>query len=126
MAVAGSPRTLSPIVATVQDWYRSLPLCTKALFSLLTGIFVLQLATGYDTNRICLSTDLVVRHHQVYRLITAPFFHLGPWHLLFNMMTFVHIGSSLERNVGSVQFLHISLLLVVAEGLLYLALELAA
>ena len=46
----------------------------------------------------------------VYRLITAPLVHGGVLHLLFNMLAFVPIASSLERSQGT---LHLAALLAV-------------
>jgi rhomboid domain-containing protein 1 len=41
----------------------------------------------------------------VHRLLTASIFHAGLLHVVFNMMAFVPIGCSLERLMGSVQFM---------------------
>ena len=38
-------------------------------------------------------------------MLTASIFHAGLLHVVFNMMAFVPIGCSLERLMGSVQFM---------------------
>ena len=62
----------------------------------------------------------------VYRLITSPFIHGGVLHIALNMMTLVPIGSSLERNQGTLGLANVITLLILGGGLAYLLLALAA
>jgi GlpG protein len=38
---------------------------------------------------------------QLWRLVTPAFLHMGPWHLLFNMMLLYQLGSPIEERRGS-------------------------
>jgi hypothetical protein len=49
-------------------------------------------------------------------VFTAPLFHNGFLHLALNMSAWVPLSSSLERLVGSVQFVHLTLLFAALGG----------
>ena len=68
----------------------------------------------------------VLHQLQVYRILTAPLFHGGIIHLAFNMTAFVPMASSLERLLGSVQFLHIVFLFVALSSCFHVALAVIA
>lgn len=57
----------------------------------------------------------------MYRVLTSALFHVGLLHLVFNMMAFVPIGASLERQLGSVAFLWLLCLLCALGDALYLS-----
>jgi membrane associated rhomboid family serine protease len=40
----------------------------------------------------------------VYRLMSAPWFHYGVLHILFNMLSVIAIGPPLERRIGTLAF----------------------
>jgi membrane associated rhomboid family serine protease len=44
---------------------------------------------------------------QWWRFFTAPIFHAGLLHILFNMMTLLQFGSTLERTLGSLPFFYL-------------------
>src|SRR5689334_15528490 len=43
----------------------------------------------------------------VYRLLLSPFFHAGVLHLVMNMLAFQGLGTSLERSLGTFEFVHL-------------------
>ena len=54
---------------------------------------------------------------QVWRLITATFCHVGPWHLLWNMVFLWWFGRELEAVCGSREFLFFYLLAGILSSL---------
>lgn len=53
--------------------------------------------------------ELVVQFHQIYRLITSAFLHIGLWHLIVNMYSLYIIGSQVESFFGKTKYLIIYL-----------------
>jgi membrane associated rhomboid family serine protease len=53
----------------------------------------------------------------LYRILTAPFFHLNWVHILSNMSVFIDIGPALERRLGSFVFILLILMMVIASGI---------
>ncbi|KAK9809019.1 hypothetical protein WJX72_008009 [[Myrmecia] bisecta] len=114
------------LAARLKVWFAGLPLVTRAVFVLCVGIYALQLLTGQDDfTPVCLSAYRTLAYLQVYRLITSAVFHVGLLHIAFNMLAFVPIAKSLERSLGSVQFGHLMLLIVVLGGSAYVLLSYA-
>ncbi|PNW88909.1 hypothetical protein CHLRE_01g050350v5 [Chlamydomonas reinhardtii] len=112
----------SPLVNSVQNWFNGLPICTKSVFVLISGIYLFQLVTGYDNiYGVCLSPYETVVHYEVYRLLTSVLVHGGLLHVTFNMLAFVPMACSLERLVGTVQFTYLLLLMTVLAGLVFTA-----
>lgn len=50
---------------------------------------------------ICLSPERVVTRFEIYRIFTAPFFHGGFFHILFNMIAWMIIARDYERTTGT-------------------------
>ncbi len=55
------------------------------------------------------------------RLFTSAIFHSGLLHIGFNMLAFVPIATSLERQLGSLQMLHLLLTLILLGDLFYIS-----
>ena len=43
----------------------------------------------------------------VYRMYTNAWFHVGILHIALNMMSFLPMGTSMERSVGSASFFYL-------------------
>eukprot|EP01018_Ginkgo_biloba_P010529 Gb_16184 [translate_table: standard] len=56
----------------------------------------------------------------VYRIYTSVLFHGSVLHVMFNMLALVPIGSGLERIMGSIRYLHVTLLLATSNAVLHL------
>ena len=57
-----------------------------------------------------------VQHGELWRLITPIFIHMGPIHLLFNMLWMKTLGSTIELREGSWRFLLLVLVLGLASN----------
>ena len=62
----------------------------------------------------------------VYRIYTSIFFHGSLLHILFNMLALVPLGSELERIMGSVRMLYITILLATSNAIFHLLIALLA
>lgn len=79
-----------------------------ALIVILASIYlfgqIVQLTMDGDLVRIFGVSGILVAQGQVYRLLTAIFFHLGLFHLLMNLLVLHVLGSVVETLVGSLRF----------------------
>jgi GlpG protein len=72
----------------------------------------------YIEDKIWFSTSpREIEHGQVWRLVTPIFLHLGPLHLLFNMLMLYQLGGPIEMRRGSVRYLLLVLVLAVLSNL---------
>ncbi len=69
--------------------------------------------------KLVLDPSAVVRHFEVWRLMTYAFLHdlSSPFHLIFNALLFFMIGPQLEDRWGEKRFLVFVLLAIFAGGL---------
>jgi membrane associated rhomboid family serine protease len=88
-------------------WIISMP--TKPEIDFLENLFALNPATPALTL-------------QVWRLVTYQFLHGDFWHIFFNMLWLVFLGTSLERQWGTRKFLVFYLFCGIAGGLFYILL----
>ena len=100
-------------------WHSTLPLWTGAVFTLCCPLSVLSFVLGIRASSVCLSSFYILYGAQLWRLLTAPFFHAGLMHVALNMMAWTQLGPSMERLVGTVQFAWLCLLFASLGGLLH-------
>jgi membrane associated rhomboid family serine protease len=105
--------------ASFSAWHASLPLWTGTVFAVCCCLSVLGFVLGIQTPSVCLSPYLVLRGVQFWRLFTAPLFHIGFMHVALNMMAWTQLGPSLERLVGTLQFVWLTLVFAALGGLLH-------
>lgn len=74
----------------------------------------------------CASATWFSGWYAVYRLLTSAFVHGGLFHVAFNMMAFVPIGTSLERMQGTLALAHVIGLFIFVGGGAYVAFATAA
>ncbi|MBA2614983.1 MAG: rhomboid family intramembrane serine protease [Actinobacteria bacterium] len=86
-------------------------LATKALIALNLGVFLLQISQG-DLRGIDSTVfekgalrGLEVAEGEWWRLVTAGFLHIGPIHILFNLLMLYWFGTPLETLLGRGRFL---------------------
>lgn len=105
----------------VGQWWVGVPFITSGLVAVCGIIYLICLLVGYDSfYEICFWPAQLVLRLQVYRIYTSVVFHGSVLHVMFNMMALVPIGSGLERIMGSVRYLHVTLLLATCNAVLHL------
>lgn len=101
--------------------------CTQLSHAVLQVLPLLVADKSWNTR--CCSREVLVAEIKIQslsagcvcRLFTSPFVHVGILHVAFNMLAFVPIASSLERQLGTLQTLHLLLLLIIVGDLFYLS-----
>ncbi|KAL2635218.1 hypothetical protein R1flu_006697 [Riccia fluitans] len=115
--------TEASLSTRASQWWAGVPFVTSLLVALCSSIYVVELFLGFDAFfQVCLIPYQVVTKFQVYRLFTSVVFHASIFHVVFNMLALVPIGSALERIMGSVRFLHVIFLLATANGIINIGL----
>lgn len=87
--------------------------------------FISPFLSQLSVRTACLHPTAVIRG-EWFRLISASFFHLSDTHVLFNSLSFLYKGVSLEAVYGSVHFLALILYLSITSHVLYVATALVA
>jgi GlpG protein len=85
----------------------------------LEAIKILFISNYFPETR-SLSWDAIpqeIRHGEFWRLITPIFIHMGPLHILFNMLWLRDLGSMVESRQSSVHLLLLTLVIAVCSNL---------
>lgn len=83
------------------------------------------LTSEMDQVVLCtLLTFYFLLYFTVYRIYTSVIFHGSLLHVLFNMLALVPLGSELERVMGSIRLLYITILLATSNAILHLLIAL--
>mmetsp|Transcript_48661 Transcript_48661/g.62456 ORF Transcript_48661/g.62456 Transcript_48661/m.62456 type:complete len:163 (-) Transcript_48661:75-563(-) len=80
-----------------------LPVCTTLIIGLCVFLQAYVFLLNPPLNQFTLNALLVIYSHQYWRIITSAFFHGGLMHIAVNMMSFMWMGASLERSLGTLQ-----------------------
>ena len=102
---------------------------TRGLIAINVAVFLVQIAEGdlRGVNSEAFARGALfgpyVATGEWWRLVTAGFLHIGPIHLLFNMLMLWWFGSALEELLGRIRFLAVYFLSILAgsAGALLLA-----
>ena len=84
------------------------------------GLQYLKKDDTYDQSDIITKFSLIpslVKQGQYYRILTAGFLHVRPYHILMNLFALYNLGSSLEPFIGSTKFAIILLLSIIGSGI---------
>jgi membrane associated rhomboid family serine protease len=113
--------TEAGVQTRVGQWWNAIPFLTSSVVVVCGVIYLICLLTGYDTfYEVCFLPSAIISRFQVYRFYTAIIFHGSLLHVLFNMMALVPMGSELERIMGSVRLLYLTVLLATTNAVLHL------
>ncbi|XP_010524899.1 PREDICTED: rhomboid-like protein 15 [Tarenaya hassleriana] len=113
--------TEAGVPTRVGQWWDSIPFLTSSVVVVCGVIYVVCLLAGYDSfYEVCFLPSAVLSRFQVYRFYTSVLFHGSLLHVLFNMMALVPMGSDLERIMGSVRLLYLTILLATTNAVLHL------
>ncbi|EFH54481.1 rhomboid family protein [Arabidopsis lyrata subsp. lyrata] len=113
--------TEAGVQTRVGQWWNAIPFLTSSVVVVCGVIYLICLLTGYDTfYEVCFLPSAIISRFQVYRFYTAIIFHGSLLHVLFNMMALVPMGSELERIMGSVRLLYLTILLATTNAILHL------
>ncbi|MFB3814824.1 MAG: rhomboid family intramembrane serine protease [Terriglobales bacterium] len=93
------------------------------LFMLLVGGALPTLAMV--VNDLLYLRPSYVTHGYIWQLVTYSFFHMGLFHVLFNMLTLWMFGATLESEWGAKQFTEFYFFCVVGAGLITTAIAYA-
>ena len=101
------------------------PIITYSLIALCLIMFAIS-GMGIDIDSLVkygANVGDLVRHGEIWRLITHMFLHIGIFHLFFNMYSLYYIGPRVEDFFGKWKFLLIYLISGVSGALLSIAMH---
>ncbi|KAG7033682.1 Rhomboid-like protein 15 [Cucurbita argyrosperma subsp. argyrosperma] len=105
----------------VGQWWEGIPFFTSAIMIICGTIYLVCLLVGYDSFvEICFLPVAILSQFQVYRIFTSVLFHGSLLHVLFNMLALVPLGSELERIMGSIRMLYLTILLAISNAIIHL------
>ncbi|KAK7244715.1 hypothetical protein RIF29_39541 [Crotalaria pallida] len=128
------PRIMRPNIVSeagvstrLNQWWESIPFLTSAVVVVCGAIYLVCLLVGYDSfAEVCFLPSAVVSRFQVYRIYTAILFHGSLLHVFFNMTALIPMGSELERIMGSVRLLYVTILLATSNAIFHVLIALLA
>eukprot|EP00698_Gefionella_okellyi_P022489 TRINITY_DN7463_c0_g4_i2.p1 TRINITY_DN7463_c0_g4~~TRINITY_DN7463_c0_g4_i2.p1 ORF type:complete len:297 (+),score=36.94 TRINITY_DN7463_c0_g4_i2:28-891(+) len=109
------------VAGRIQQWFREIAIVTKSVMVICSSVFIVMIMIGFSSTlqNVCVSARFV---WQLHRIFAAPVVHLSVMHLLFNMMAFLPMSRTMERSLGSIQYLWALLFLIAAIGVTHLSL----
>ncbi|KAE9585323.1 putative serine endopeptidase [Lupinus albus] len=104
----------------LNQWWENIPFLTSAVVVVCGIIYVVCLLVGYDSfTEVCFLPSAVISRFQVYRIYTSIIFHGSLLHVFFNMTALIPMGSELERIMGSVRLLYVTILLATSNAIFH-------
>ena len=82
---------------------RTTPQCVLSITSLTVLIYLWQIifANQMQINKLTICSRDIIFKHQFYRMLTSPFLHGSMFHIGTNMMSYMTLGSFLEKAFGT-------------------------
>ena len=105
----------------LQEVLSTVPMGTLALISSMTLLHVgaYLVASPSFISEVTIAAYPVIYQKQLFRILSAAFFHANLMHIGMNMMSFWYIGSSLESLFGTLHFIILTLICVITSNVLY-------
>lgn len=94
------------------DMIQNIPLLTASVLGFCVSLFVAQ-SWLPSVRAVCLSPVAAITSFEIYRFVTAPFFHAGFFHIGFNMLAWFFLGRDFERLVGTLAASYTVFLLII-------------
>ncbi len=105
--------------ARLTNYLSTIPICSLGLLSVNCIVHLFIFLTSEPLNLFSINPYLVIYNYEFYRIISSAFVHSGLLHIFFNMMSLLQIGTILEIQFGTLQFLVVTLWLVILSSTLY-------
>ncbi|XP_071724855.1 rhomboid-like protein 15 [Rutidosis leptorrhynchoides] len=117
--------TEASLSTRVGQWWEGIPFLTSSIVIVCATIYLACLLVGYVSfYEICFLPSAVLSRFQVYRIYTSVIFHGSLLHVMFNMLALVPLGSELERIMGSIRLLFMTVLFATSNAILHLMIAL--
>ena len=110
-------------MSRLQETLGGIPPATLFFLALNIGVFIGTGLWTFNLGSVSISSYYVLYKLELYRMISAAFFHMGLLHIGMNMMSLFFMGPHLERTYGTVQFFIITWIFVILDGVLYVAIS---
>ena len=109
------------MASRVGEILSKIPFVTVGLLLFNCGVHAVIFLFSVNVNQYAISAGQVLKG-EYYRIVTAAYIHGGVMHIFMNMSSLIQLGVTLERQVGSLQFLFMTLWSTFLVGALYLVL----
>lgn len=101
------------------------PAITTIIVLMIIGFALVHHATEFTLNNIALIAGYFL-HGKIWEIITYSFVNSCPWNLIFNGMVVLFIGSTIEREWGTMSFILLWLAVAFVCGIIWVIISLIA
>ncbi len=88
-------------MSRAQELLRTTPQCVLTIVCSCSLVYFWQITYQPVVQHFTMCPKAILSRHQYYRLVTSPFLHGSIFHILMNMMSYLTLGSLLERSFGT-------------------------
>ncbi len=86
-------------------WFSGMAPACRAIIVVNAAVFIANKFIGDSVERAFVAnSDLIFHHYHVWRLLTAAFLHVDPFHILMNMLFLWMVGREMESFYGTRNF----------------------
>jgi membrane associated rhomboid family serine protease len=119
--------SFSTVTSSFKSYIKSLPLLTTTIAVVVILVYIIDAVQIFGENKLFDALGLLSKkffNWQVYRLVTYPYPHLTLGHLLFNLLAFIPLSSTIEHTLGTLEYLYILFnVFTLLSGSIYLVLS---
>ncbi|CAG8580323.1 9757_t:CDS:2 [Acaulospora morrowiae] len=101
--------SFTSVTSSFRSYILSLPLLTTSIVCVVIILYVLE-ALFLGVEIVYDEIDLLPEKFfegQVWRLFTYPYTHLSLGHILFNLLTFLPLSTTIEHTIGTIEYAYI-------------------